>query len=149
MPRSAREHDKVAGAERDLAGLTLDLKPAATRGNDVKRRVAVRLDAEPPRSSHQRPAVHRAADPYGPQNLCDRVRGGEVAQPFHRVTGAGSSRLFAGDAIALTSVEDSARDDTFPGWVGRVVGHDRGIPDIDSGLCAIVTRSARPYGQPH
>src|SRR5205085_5455324 len=49
MPRSSRQHDKVAGGERSLICLGVDLEPAAARRHDMECRIAVRLDAKPPR----------------------------------------------------------------------------------------------------
>src|SRR5437868_11918091 len=83
MPRSSRQHDKVAGGERSLICLAVDLEPAAARRHDMECRIAVRLDAKPPRCPHQGSAIDRAAYPHDAQKLADWIRGVELAQQFH------------------------------------------------------------------
>ena len=57
-----QEHE-VARGQVDLAGFTVDLDPAAARGDDMEGGIAVCLDSEAPGCAHQRPAVDGAADP--------------------------------------------------------------------------------------
>jgi len=50
VPRPGRQHDEIAGAERDLARLAVHVEPATALGDDVECGVAVRPHAEAPRS---------------------------------------------------------------------------------------------------
>src|SRR5262249_45841861 len=80
---SRRKQHEVSRGKCDLAGLTVYLKPAAARRDDMEGGVAVRLDAEAPRCGQQRAAIDRAADPDLPQELADLISRIEVAQQFY------------------------------------------------------------------
>jgi hypothetical protein len=77
---TAREHDHVAGEKRGVLLLAGYLQPAATSGDDVKRRVAVRLDTESPRRAHHGATVDRAANVHPSEKLADPIGGVEVAK---------------------------------------------------------------------
>ena len=84
MAASRRKYHEVSRGKRDLAGLTVYLKPAAARCDDMEGRVAVCFDAEAPGRGQLRAALDRAADPDHPQQPTDLISRIEVAQQLHR-----------------------------------------------------------------
>src|SRR5207244_2085359 len=60
-----------------------DLEPARAARHDVKARIAVRFDTEPPWSTQIRPAVDRRANTDGIKEVTDDLRRGRIADRLH------------------------------------------------------------------
>jgi hypothetical protein len=59
MPGTGGQNREIARVQPRLGRLAIDVDPAPTGGHDMKRGVAVRLNAEAPWGAHHRSAPHR------------------------------------------------------------------------------------------